>query len=321
MNIVLKIKLFRSILYQYLNDIKINKGEQIRFYNFWNSQIPSDMWLARFIQHRGLIQKYSGKINFYSVLGNVIFLKYRRRGVNIFFSGENIHANRFAKYRKVCEQNPFDLSIGFERTNLETFVRFPLWILFMFEPESTYEDIKEKVNRLSNVNIDARTKFCSLVASHDWNGIRGEVIESLQSIDFVCSGGNYKENTNELHTTFKNNKHEFIKQFKFNICPENSNTIAYVTEKIFQAIEAGCIPIYWGSDNKPEQDILNQEAILFWNQKGDNTKTINFIEELVVDKMKYIDFASQQRFLPGAPEIIWNYFKILENKLKDVINK
>lgn len=313
-------KLKLSVVQQYVEDTKLNKGEQIRFYNFWNTQVPREMWLTRFIEHRRLIKNYSGKINFYSVLGSVNYLKYRRRGVNIFFSGENMHADRFAKYRKVCEQNPFDLSIGFESNHLETYVRFPLWILFMFEPESTYEDIKAKVDRLSNVNIDARIKFCSLVASHDWTGIRGEIIDSLQSIDSVTSGGKYRQNTDELNIECKDNKYEFIKQFKFNICPENSNAEGYVTEKIFQSIEAGCIPIYWGSNNNPETDILNKDAILCWSQGENNDETLSVIRELVTDEKKYIDFASQQRLLPDAADIIWSHFLNLEQKLQHLIN-
>lgn len=320
MNFVSGIKKIFSIFRQYAKDVELNKGEQIRFYNFWNTQVPREMWLTRFIEHRGLIQNYSGKINFYSVLGHIEWMKYRRRGINIFFSGENMHADRFEKYRKVCEQNPFDLSIGFESNNLETYVHFPLWILFMFEPESTYEDIKEKVDRLSNVNIGARTKFCSLVASHDWNGLRGEIIDSLQSIDSVSSGGHFRQNTNELNIECNDNKYEFIKQFKFNICPENSNAEGYVTEKIFQSIEAGCIPIYWGSNNNPETDILNQNAILCWNQGENNDKTLSVIQELVADEKKYIDFASQQRLLPDATDIIWSHFLNLEQQLKHLIN-
>lgn len=320
MDFVSCIKRSLSIFRQYLNDININKGEQIRFYNFWNTQVPREMWLTRFIEHRGLIQNYSGKINFYSVLGYVEWLKYRRRGINIFFSGENMHADRFSKYHKVCEQNPFNLSIGFESNHLETYIRFPLWILFMFEPESTYEDVKAKVDRLSNVNIGARTRFCSLVASHDWNGLRGEIIDSLQSIDSVTSGGKFRQNTDELNIEYKDDKYEFIKQFKFNICPENSNAEGYVTEKIFQSIEAGCIPIYWGSNNNPETDILNQNAILCWKQGENNDKTLSVIQELVADEKKYIDFASQQRLLPNAADIIWSHFHNLEQQLKYLIN-
>jgi hypothetical protein len=39
-------------------------------------------------------------------------------------------------------------------------------------------------------------------------------------------------------------KREFIKTTNFNLCPENTNADYYVTEKIWDAIAAGCLPIY-----------------------------------------------------------------------------
>lgn len=316
MNISDSLKLFNFFFNRYSDDTRLNKNGQIRFYNFWDTQLPHEMWFTRFIQHHKLNSNYSAKINFYSVLGPVETLKYRRKGLNIFFSGENMHDERFDEYRLACEKKPFDLSIGFDGDNFGSNIRFPLWILYLFEPESTYEDIKVKVGRLSKKSADNRVRFCSLVASHDWNGIRTEIMDSLQSIDIVSSGGKFRQNTNELYTTYNDNKHEFLKQFKFNICPENSNAEGYITEKVFQSIEAGCIPVYWGANNRPEPEILNQDAIFCWNQGKDNTNLLNVINDLTMDENKYIDFASQQRFLPHAAEVIWSYFETLEQKMR-----
>ena len=55
-------------------------------------------------------------------------------------------------------------------------------------------------------------------------------------------------------------KQEYLKRFIFNICPENTVEEGYTTEKIFQCIEAGCIPIYNGI-RPVEKGILNQERI------------------------------------------------------------
>lgn len=37
-----------------------------------------------------------------------------------------------------------------------------------------------------------------------------------------------------------------IRGYKFNLCPENNRMEGYVTEKVIDAIVAGCIPIYYG---------------------------------------------------------------------------
>lgn len=321
MNQTVNIKKSYTSIRQYLQDIRLNKNNQIRFYNFWDTQLPHEMWFARFIQHHKLNNNYSDRINFYSVLGSLDKLEKLHKGVNIFFSGENMHSDRFAEFRSLCQVKEFDLYIDFDTTLNEKSVRFPLWLLYTFSPESNEDDIKRKVEELRFPLQENRQGFCSLVASHDWNGIRGGIIDSLTAIDTVSSGGRFRKNTDDLNGVYSNHKFDFIRQYKFNICPENSNAAGYVTEKIFQSIEAGCIPIYWGSNNKPELDILNQNAILFWNQGEDNTNTISTIKELMADKKKYIDFISQQRLLPDAADVIWNYFNNLKQCLSDVITK
>lgn len=45
-------------------------------------------------------------------------------------------------------------------------------------------------------------------------------------------------------------KYDVLKQHRFNFCLENiQGEQGYITEKIFDAFEAGCIPIYLGSSN------------------------------------------------------------------------
>ncbi len=41
-----------------------------------------------------------------------------------------------------------------------------------------------------------------------------------------------------------------LKNYKFSICYENAKDIpGYITEKIFDCLAAGCIPVYWGAPN------------------------------------------------------------------------
>ena len=64
---------------------------------------------------------------------------------------------------------------------------------------------------------------------------------------------------------YNNSKINFIKLSKFTICPENSADPGYCTEKIMHALEAGCIPLYWGID-LPEKDILKE--VSNYKEKG-----------------------------------------------------
>ena len=46
------------------------------------------------------------------------------------------------------------------------------------------------------------------------------------------------------------NKNETLRDYRFSICYENARDIpGYITEKIFDCLFAGCIPIYWGANN------------------------------------------------------------------------
>lgn len=46
----------------------------------------------------------------------------------------------------------------------------------------------------------------------------------------------------------KKDKIEMIKQYVYNLCPENSIRSGYITEKIVESCLAGCVPIYDGGD-------------------------------------------------------------------------
>src|SRR3989338_8031812 len=46
------------------------------------------------------------------------------------------------------------------------------------------------------------------------------------------------------------NKWETLKDYKFCICYENMHTqLGYITEKIFDVLISGCVPVYWGASN------------------------------------------------------------------------
>ena len=44
-------------------------------------------------------------------------------------------------------------------------------------------------------------------------------------------------------------KAETISRYRFSICYENFIENGYITEKIFDSMRSGCVPIYWGAPN------------------------------------------------------------------------
>lgn len=58
-------------------------------------------------------------------------------------------------------------------------------------------------------------------------------------------------------------KAELMQNYKFSICYENAEGISgYITEKIFDSMSAGCVPVYWGAPNIkhyiPEQCFIDK---------------------------------------------------------------
>jgi hypothetical protein len=235
---------------------------------------------------------------------------------------ENLHRPNWKEYEDLAlGERSIDLCLGFDYHNDDPrYMRFPLWITWLLPPESGYKEVNEfcaKINLPSNCSYDDR-RFCAFVSSHDDIG-RNELFDEINNIGHIDSCGRFRHNCDDLQTLYGDNKRSFLRHYRFNLCPENSNYPGYCTEKIFEAIASGSIPIYWGSDNNPEPDILNHNAICFVNVGQPNRKdTISQIRHLNSDREIYMSFASQPRLLPGAPDIVMDYIQKLEAKIKEL---
>jgi alpha(1,3/1,4) fucosyltransferase len=213
-----------------------------------------------------------------------------------------------------------DLSIAFDYLENKKYIRFPIWLMTIFEPNENYGSIKQKCNFWNTYNeISERERFCSFLSRHDYFGDRLFFFNEISKIGNVDSDGEFMHNNDDLKLKFNDNKFEYLKNYKFNLCPENSNYPGYCTEKVFEAINCGCIPIYWGSDNKPEPDVLNQNAIFFLNNGRNNDEVLKEIGYLKENKKLYMDFSHQPRFTNLAPDIIYDFFIRLEQKIIEMV--
>jgi hypothetical protein len=104
----------------------------------------------------------------------------------------------------------------------------------------------------------SQKKFAALVSSNKNSDHpaslyreRHRVIEfyaSRQSTEFDLYGPDWYGTTN--WRGYCESKWETLKNYKFNYCYENFKTQpGYITEKIFDSMVAGCVPIYWGAPN------------------------------------------------------------------------
>ncbi|WP_379967858.1 glycosyltransferase family 10 domain-containing protein [Epilithonimonas sp. UC225_85] len=295
-------------------------NDKVRYYNFWALPNSDACWFTQFLKHKNTIPD-GRKINFLSVVGNPK-ISYFIRSPKIFFTGENIdNADHPSYLFKKYHLKNHDLSLGFSFLDDEKYLRFPLWILYMIPANASFEDIKTLINSYNNPNHRLnknRQNFCSNISRADNNGIRKTIIDLLNPIETVKCAGSFLKNTNDLQEKFGDDKIEYLKTFKFNICPENSNTNGYVTEKLFEAIISGSIPIYWGSDNKPDPKIINQDAVLFFDPENPQV-LFDKVNLLWNDEKAYEEFCQIKPFTENAAEEIWNKLSDLETKTKALI--
>lgn len=295
-----------------------NCNRNIRFYNWWNEPYEQ-LWLYRFVKHCNIVPE-DKILNFISVFGNRDVARYINEGPVVFFSGENLHNSDHLSYTNcLLDSENVRLALGFDWVEEPNYLRFPLWIPFLFDPTLDEEKIRKRCEELRHPIIGERTKFAALVARYDWEGTRSQIYDAIKHVDSIGCPSMVHHNDEDLKNIYNDNKIDYLRQFAFNICPENSNSYGYVTEKVFEAIAAGCIPIYWGSYNMPELDLLNQDVIIKWNMNGDNSANIALIEDLYTHPDRLREFIAQPRLLPRAEENIVQMINQLEQKLRSII--
>lgn len=304
---------------------------KVEYCNFWDKQSADEIWFTGFLKSRGFFERYpQADFIFFSTLGSVQLLRvdellhpFQDNRKRIFFTGENVHYPVFKEYRdNLLDHASIDLSLGFDFVDNIRYMRFPIWILEMFPSNSSVDDIKRICSQLSFQRYDpARNRFCALVAGTstmlgtDSIEMRKQMVGQLNTIAVVDCAGKLLRNTEELQERFHDDKSEYLKNYKFFICPENVSVQGYVTEKVFHAIGSGCVPIYNGSLNNPEPDVLNRDAILFWERGGDNTGLLRKVEELQYNERLYKEFYEQPRLKVDAWKVVVNYFDSLEQRL------
>jgi len=307
---------------------------QVQYYNFWDKQTADEIWFTGFLKSRSFFDRFPhANLALFSTLGSVRLLRvdeflhpFGRNRKRVFFTGENVHYPVFKDYEKnLLDHASIGLSLGFDYIDDARYLRFPIWLLEMFPPDSNTDDIQRICNQLSFQKLeDSRNRFCALVAGTSTMlgteslEMRKRMVEKLNLIDHVDCAGKLLRNTEELQKRFHDDKAEFLKLYRFFICPENISVAGYVTEKVFHAIGSGCVPIYRGSLNNPEPEVLNHEAILFWEKDGDKEGLLQKIGELHGNNLLYKEFFEQPRLKKEAWEVVANYFNDLECRLNEL---
>jgi len=312
---------FRNAYRQYLCNREQTRKQtpyQVQFYNCWD-QPNEQMYWNQFISSRHLLPE-GKKVAIFSVFGDRGLIRKVHTDVKIFYSAENLKRTNFASYADHALGEPsIDLAMGFEVFEDPRYIRFPLWMDYMFPADCTEELIRAKCEQLRFPKMQADRKFCSMVASNSADGLRDEMFNAISKIAHVDSAGRYLHNDDSLVKEFGDNKVAYLQSYLFNICPENTAAYGYTTEKIFEAISCGCIPIYWGAE-LADKAVINEDAIIFWDRKNNGKDALKRIEELHKNPKLLEEFLTQPRLLPTAEEYILDTFATIESKLREILN-
>ena len=288
----------------------------IGYLNYWqnNNQI-NDRWFNKFVKEN--IDNNIKEINYTqnpdilicTCFGNINNVDKIKSKVKIFFYGENL--NRFPPYNNInLLKSKFDMIIGFKKTDIKNKIyRLPLWMTYY--PYYNYDkedNILKYIEDEYNKNKNIKKEGCSLVSNHDRGGQRTKIYNEMSKYAKVYCPSNFKNNVKKIGRK-PEDKINYIKNTIYNICPENSEFECYHTEKIFHALEAGCIPIYWATD-RPEQDIIEEKCYCFVDVKKDISEDIkNVIENRE-------DYYMDKIFKPNAYKVIGKYYNDVINGIK-----
>lgn len=179
-------------------------------------------------------------------------------------------------------------------------VKFPLYYTsFNHNP-----DIFNKTNDYVKSCYLKKKIFATLISRHDIGNIRGPIYKFLAKLGHIaCPGPLFNNCSNEEVNRIGNP--EYIKNFIFNICPENfgASHPGYITEKLMNACLGRAIPIYYGELDEMDQRIFNKKRIIFVNP-GNLMNLYNVVKELISDPVKLAEFYKQEVFMSGAYEVM-----------------
>ena len=293
----------------------------VQYINYWKDPF-NDRWLLKFLKYHfkdykviEIKNKAKCDILIASVNGKLQDIKKHKAKCKIFYYGENL--NRYGEYTNIdrlCQF--FDLIVGFLPTNPnKKTLRFPLW--FMYYP---FYEMTDNENNIIDYIQNEREKnqkhnkpfFASCVARHSRLGIRKKICDKMSKYGKIMYPGKFRKNCSIGSKQV--DKVNFLKSVKYNICPENSKFPGYHTEKIFHALEAGTVPIYWGV-GPPEKDIINPACYQFINIGND--KLAN--EQIKKATNNYNKIQSFPIFTENAKKVINDYYMSLIKRIEKYI--
>jgi len=203
--------------------------------------------------------------------------------IKIFYIGENVPANfSVADY---C------LSFDFDDHGGKNF-RLPHWYLYVNwwdEPNFPHSKISldELFYQYDPKEVYSRKEFCSIMIGNPVQN-RIHVAQTLNQLNPVHGYGRVFGNP------YDGSKVELLRNYRWNICFENSITDGYVTEKLLEAKVAGCIPIYYGPYYVNKD--FNEKCFINYYDYRSPQELLEVVAKIEKSEELFLSLASQPLF-------------------------
>ena len=144
-----------------------------------------------------------------------------------------------------------------------------------------------------------RPRFCSFIASNPRGSFRNAFFKKLNRLKHVDSAGRHFNNYGSPVV----DKLAFLKDYRFNLAFENSQSPGYVTEKLIEPLLMGCIPIYWGAPDVNRD--FNSSCMINVSDFPDSDAAIDYIMQADRDESIRLRHLSASVFKNNqAPEVL-----------------
>ncbi|NEN93050.1 MAG: glycosyl transferase [Okeania sp. SIO3H1] len=153
----------------------------------------------------------------------------------------------------------------------------------------------EKFGREKHKKIAALIKNCNWNTSLICNGQELDLYElrkkialqgyQLDKIDIYGKG--WQENIvveNSRSGRWQERKIEILQKYHFNLCFENTIADYYCTEKIWDSIISGCLPIYYGGKNSTIYEDFEKNSFLDYTEFRDSNELFEYVEKISIDE-------------------------------------
>jgi hypothetical protein len=189
---------------------------------------------------------------------------------------------------QIPDFNQADYAISYYNINyLDRYFRYKRKYMKNFKIRYL-EKIRRKVFKRK-----ARKKFCAALISNFQftDGFRIKFINELNKYKTIDMGGTYKNNVGGK----VRNKIKFLSSYKFSIAMENTEGQGYISEKIFDSLMAGTIPIYYGGYMIDE--FINPKIYILIKNEKDMLKKIEYIKKIDNDEKLYKSILNGKLFI------------------------